>query len=49
MSYYYGNYLVDYSSATQLNLVDQYLTYNMYASDATLSGEPSINKEIYSV
>ena len=22
--------------------------YNMYASDATLSGEPSINKEIYS-
>ena len=46
MSYYYGNYLVDYSNATQLNLVDSYLTYNIYAFDS-LSGEPSINKEIY--
>ena len=47
LTYYYGNYLVNFTNSTQLNLLNSHLMYNTYVFDS-LSGEPTINKEIYS-
>ena len=46
--YMNGSYLVDYTNTNQLNLYDSDYLQNMYFSDDK-SGEPTINKEYYSV